>query len=347
MRGSYRKEGNHFPLIQQYLCYYLAVRNSDHPFDLVDLHKSVSPEDLRQYIEANIKSPDLSYLQLEFLFAEMIRRLKLGKDYAGHTWPEDENSNLHKTKIFTHIFSNLLADWQNIPALASAKSRLKLTTEQAIKRLSALILLHLLKEKKIVGLTLSEQEIVSHIFRENNLFIRGIPVQISALEVVEGTIRTAYQFEYADLRSVDFSNTYFGNSWINSQYYFNRYIWNHFENSDLSYSNFENALFCCYSITSFNGASLFKSKLIDMSHIVDSHVGRFDQVSFLGTDLRDAEMEETNFYPSVQFGLNEVTKKKTTINVSTYEKYLSAFSPEKFDIREDSFTISSLVNISL
>ena len=106
-------------LIQQYLNYYLAVRNSDHPFNLIDLHKSISPEDLLQYIEDNyndlgkIAENQATLIQPNFVFAEMIRRLKLGPSYSKHTWSNDEKSYLHKKNFWKYIFNDILAGYQN------------------------------------------------------------------------------------------------------------------------------------------------------------------------------------------------------------------------------------------
>lgn len=143
--------------IQQYLTYYSAVRDSEDPFDLEDLDLRISPEDIRQYIEKHIRSESLQYLQLEFLFAEMIRRLKLGDDYSPHSWTKTK-SPLQKSKILNTIFKDLLSDWEGIPLLNHSGIEGIETNEQALKRLSVFILFHLLGETRIKNFELYRQK---------------------------------------------------------------------------------------------------------------------------------------------------------------------------------------------
>ncbi len=336
--GSSKEE-----LIQRYLQYYSAVRNSNTPFDLEDLNPLVSPEDLRQYIEEHIKIKEgdkkLSYLQLEFLFAEMIRRLKLGKDYAGHTWPTSKKSKLHKTNIFNHIFSELLADWQNIPA-----------TEDTMRRLCILILFHLLKEKGITGFSLQEQNQFLNIatggilygeIDQNNPIFPGVPIALGGANIETATISTPYElnFKAADLRHVNLKGVQF-------------YTHAFYDKADLRHSCFENVEisgFGHFSFASLSEANLKGLNLDSGGNFICTDLKGanlekftfeedegFTEFNFRGSDLRKAKLGKSKFDPRFFFfGIHEATGRKTIITESQYKKYFKNFDRALFQIEED------------
>lgn len=311
--------------IRNYLAYYTEIRNSKKPFELKDLDEGVSPEHIRLFIEENIKAKDLSYLQLEFLFAEMIRRLKLGKNYSPHSWPENEDSNLHKTKIFKHIFSDLLAGWEkDIPAFKSAKKEVKLNLKQAKARLGIFIAFHFLKEE-INGFheqgEINQQDnfwnIVSGLGRrendEDNYYDRlhyfpGIPFPLN-----DGKGAFTH-FEKADLRYINLKDR----SWASYEL--------NFKKADLRHSNLEKfrALENSQTGFDFSEASLVDSNLKDLfaieiyfssSDLRRANLKRLSYHSlifFHGADLREAALDDRQWAID-SFGVDKKTKRKTTI----------------------------------
>ncbi len=288
--------------IQNYLDYYSEVRNSATPFDLEPLDRFVSPEHIRQFIEKNIRSKKLSYLQLEFLFAEMIRRLKLDKNYSLFTWPRTTKSPLHETKIFKHIFSDLLADWQTIPALD--KNRLKFTREEAMRRLSAFILLHLLGEKEIVGFTLKQQKIflkmIGGEYYNQGYYIstiRGLPLPLIDYIYTDPDDypgkKCPDDFSHADLR------------WINLSGSIALYCLS-FKKADLRHSNLQAAKMC---EPVFSEASLAEANLKSFSFFDDGYLCERD---FESTDFTKADMTNACFK-----GIFNKANFKETILVNT------------------------------
>ncbi len=127
--------------ISSYLAYYSLVRSSSSPFNLQRLSDSISPEDIRKVIEKIVRNEITKndYFQLEFLFGEMIRKLK---DQVPQ-WPGEGNFEggseyLAKGRIYQYIFSDLLGDWKNISALGLSEMR-----QSRTQRLSTVILLHM------------------------------------------------------------------------------------------------------------------------------------------------------------------------------------------------------------
>ena len=344
--------------IQNYLDYYSKVRASKDPFNLDPLDRFVSPEDIRYFIEKNIRSKKLSSLQLEFLFAEMIRRLKLDKKYSLFTWPRTKKSHLHKTNLFKHVFSDLLAKWQTIPALKKA--------EETMRRLSIFILFHLLKEKGITGFLQQEQNqfvnIVSKsVFyesydydddpdmdRELDLGLAMFPGVLIPLvfyhnhqELVSATL----DLQEADLRHVNLERIEFLTNVDCTK-------------ADLRRSSFKNVFIT--SIGIFNFASLAEANLKDihldlggdfictdlkktnLEQLKFEKDANYTHFNFHGADFREAKLNKNKFNsPFFLFGINDATGRKTIITQSQYKTYFKKFDRALFQIEEDAPSIEA------
>ena len=96
--------------------------------------------------EERIRSSHLSYLQLEFLFAEMIRRLKANEEQ----WPEE--GELSKARIYEYLWT-LLGNWDVLVALGPEEDR-----KTKAHDLTTVILIHLLRVDRITGFELVYDE---------------------------------------------------------------------------------------------------------------------------------------------------------------------------------------------
>lgn len=275
--------------IQDYLNYYSRVCQSDNAFELRDLATLVSPEHLRAFIEKNIKSEKITYLELEFLIAEMIRRLKLKEHYPEHGWPEDEKHPLHKNNLLHHIFQELLVDWRDIPVFNSLPDN---TTEEAVRRLSFVILFHLNGVEGLTGFELSDQkllttyltvdtfDIVSAVcFYQRSLF----PVPLSEYDDDDDLIilhGATYNFKNAYLRNIDFQRII-----IDFKV--------DFSHSDLRESNFESA-----SINNqvlFDHANLEKANFRGVKYSLNPDFP--GSLSFKNANLTQVDFENASFTP--------------------------------------------------
>lgn len=317
-----------------YLEYYLKYRTDPLEFgeeDILDLASAVTPEQIREYIVRHLRDPELHHLQLEFLFGEMIRRLKL----------RDGVERIDATNLV-----NLIEDWETIPALRGEVSPLpSYSLARAFYNMLAYFRPQspdIEKSVRLQGLiefhfgTLQFTNLVRDIVFTSNikkLYLRGIRFPEGYVEI--------FDLSQADLREADFENrrverVNLGEANLQRANFRNAVIRGiNMVRADLRWADFTDAQF-----GSDNAVSHLMQQLQSAGRADAGHVQRAREVDEESNrnDLRSADLRWAIFNSKVVnviVGADPETGRKTRILRKDKEAYFSDFSDELFQIEED------------